>query len=311
MRPTTDEGSRPTTDEGTHRLAVPAVPGRRGLPVVVGLLKASHPVPAAAVTLLAALLAAASGLDFGPGAGAVAAVAAGQLSIGWCNDRLDLRRDRAAGRRDKPLATGAARPGTVGTAACLALLVCVPLSLGRGLPAGAVHLGCVAAGWTYNLWLKRTVLSWLPYAVAFGLLPAFLTLALPGRPWPPLWLTAAAALLGTGAHFANVLPDIDDDLAAGVRGLPQRTGRRGSVASAAVLALASCVMLTAGPTGRVSPAGAGLLGVTLALCVVAVAGPPAPMRGRVPFVAVLAMAGLDAALLVLAGSAPPAGRPWP
>ncbi|MEU6619702.1 UbiA family prenyltransferase [Streptomyces litmocidini] len=302
---------RPTTDEGTHPLAAPAVPGSTERPAVVGLLRASHPGPAATVTVLAALLAAASGLGPAPAVAAVAAVAAGQLSIGWCNDRLDLRRDRTAGRRDKPLATGSARPGTVGAAACLALLACVPLSLGCGLLAGAVHLGCVAAGWTYNLWLKRTVLSWLPYAVAFGLLPAFLTLALPGRPWPPLWLTVAAALLGTGAHFANVLPDIEDDLAGGVRGLPQRAGRRGSAASAAVLALASCVMLTVGPTGRVSPAGVGLIGVTLALCVVAVAGPPALMRGRVPFVAVLAMAGLDAALLVLAGGAVPAGRGWP
>ncbi|MFD7974551.1 UbiA family prenyltransferase [Streptomyces sp. NPDC059071] len=302
---------RPTTDEGTRRLAAPPVTGPTERSAALGLLKASHPVPATTVTVLAALLAAAFGLDLAAAATAVAAVAAGQLSIGWCNDRLDLRRDRAAGRRDKPLATGAARPGTVGAAACTALLLCVPLSLGCGLLAGAVHLGCVAAGWTYNLWLKRSVLSWLPYAVAFGLLPAFLTLALPGRPWPPLWLTAAAALLGTGAHFANVLPDIEEDLAGGVRGLPQRLGRRGSMASAAVLALASCLLLTAGPTGRVSPAGAVLIGVTLALCAVAVAGPPALLRGRLPFAAVMAMAGLDAVLLVVAGSGSPAGQAWP
>jgi hypothetical protein len=121
-------------------------------------------------------------------------------------------------------------------------------------------------------------------------------------------LTAAAALLGTGAHFANVLPDLDDDITSGVRGLPQRLGRRGSMASAAALALASCVTLTAGPTGRVSLAGAGAIGVTLALCAGALAGPPALLRGRVPFVAVLAMAGLDAAFLVAAGSAATAGR---
>ncbi|MFF6776464.1 UbiA family prenyltransferase [Streptomyces sp. NPDC012637] len=299
---------RPTTDERPHRLATPSVPGSKERSSVLALLKASHPVPAATVTVLAALLATAFGLDLASAALAVAAVAAGQLSIGWSNDRLDHRRDRAAGRRDKPLATGAARPGTVGAAACTALLVCVPLSLGCGLLAGTVHLGGVAAGWTYNLWLKRTVLSWLPYTAAFGLLPAFLTLALPGSPWPPLWLSAAAALLGTGAHFANVLPDLDDDLASGVRGLPQRLGRRGSMASAAALALASCVTLTAGPTGRVTPASAGPIGVTLALCAVAVAGPSALLRGRVPFVAVLAMAGLDAALLVWAGTAPLGGR---
>ncbi|MEX0171016.1 UbiA family prenyltransferase [Streptomyces sp. LMG1-1-1.1] len=299
---------RPTTDEGPHPLATPAVPGPTEHSFALGLLKASHPVPATTVTVLAALLATAFGLDLASAALAVAAVAAGQLSIGWSNDRLDLRRDRAAGRRDKPLATGAARPGAVGAAACTALLVCVSLSLGCGLLAGTVHLGGVAAGWTYNLWLKRTVLSWLPYTAAFGLLPAFLTLTLPASPWPPLWLTAAAALLGTGAHFANVLPDLDDDIASGVRGLPQRLGRRGSMASAAALALASCVTLTAGPTGRVSLAGAGAIGVTLALCAVAVAGPPSLLRGRVPFVAILAMAGLDAALLVLAGNAPPAGQ---
>ncbi|WP_418960490.1 UbiA family prenyltransferase [Streptomyces tritici] len=303
---------RPTTDKGTPRLAAPAaVPGSEQRRTVVGLLKASHPVPAAAVTVLAALLAVASGLGAASAAEAVAAVAAGQLSIGWCNDLLDRRRDRAAGRRDKPLATGAARPGAVEAAAVVALLLCVPLSLGCGLLAGVVHLVCVASGWTYNLWLKRTVLSWLPYAVAFGLLPAFLTLALPGRPWPPLWLTAAAALLGTSAHFANVLPDLDDDLAGGVRGLPQRVGRRGSVASAAVLALAASVVLTAGPAGPVSPAGMGLTGVTSALCLVAVAGPSAWVRGRVPFVAIMVMAGLDATLLVLAGGAPTGGQVWP
>lgn len=264
-------------------------------------------MPAAAVTLLAALLAAASGLGLGSAGAAVAAVAAGQLSIGWCNDRVDLRRDRAAGRRDKPLVTGAVRPGVVGTAACAALLICVPLSLGCGLLAGAVHLGCVAAGWAYNLWLKRTVLSWLPYAVAFGLAPAFLTLTLPDHPWPPVWLTVGAAFLGISAHFANVLPDLDDDLSGGVRGLPQRVGRRGSAASAAVLALASCAVLAVGPTGRVSPAGAVLIALTSALALVAAAGPPALLRGRVPFLVIMAMAVLDAALLVFAGNAPAAG----
>lgn len=300
-----------TTDEGNSRLVGPAAPGPAEHSVGAGLLRACHPLPTVGVTLLAALLAAAFGSDSASGARAVAAVAAGQLSVGWCNDRLDLRRDRAAARQDKPLVTGAVRPATVGTAAWAALLVCVALSLACGLLAGAVHLVCVGAAWTYNLWLKRTALSWLPYALAFGLLPAFLTLTLPGRPWPPLWLTVAAALLGTSAHFANVLPDMEDDIEGGVRGLPQRIGRRGAVAAAAVLALASCVVLTVGPTGRVAPVGAGAIAVTLALCLVAVAGPSALAHGRVPFVVVLAMAGVDAALLVLAGGGPLTGPAWP
>ena len=51
-----------------------------------------------------------------------------------------------------------------------------------------------------------------------------MTLGLPGAPWPAWWAVLAAALLGVGAHLANVLPDIDGDLATGVRGLPQRLG---------------------------------------------------------------------------------------
>ena len=103
----------------------------------------------------------------------------------------------------------------------------VPLSLLSGWFAGSLHLIAVASAWSYNLWLKTTVLSVLPYVVSFGLLPAFVTAGLPGHPVYG-WLVAAGALLGAGAHFANVLPDIDDDLSTGVRGLPHRLGATGS-----------------------------------------------------------------------------------
>ncbi|WOX20351.1 UbiA family prenyltransferase [Streptomyces solicathayae] len=298
-----------TTDEGVTS-ATPAAGSakaqRLALAGFLRLLKASHPLPAAAVTLLTALLAAAVGLGPAAGTTAVAAVATGQLSVGWCNDRLDMRRDAAAGRRDKPLAAAEVRPGVVAAAAGAALIVCVPLSLACGARAGSVHLGCVAAAWSYNLWLKRTPASWLPYTVAFGLLPAFLTLTSRPGGWPPVWLTAAAALLGTSAHFANTLPDIDEDIAGGVLGLPQRLGRRGSIVLAAVLAFASCAVLTCGPAGPVTSADRLLLGVTSALCLAAVAAPPVLARGRMPFLVVLLLAGADAALLVLAGLALPA-----
>ncbi|MFD7256767.1 UbiA family prenyltransferase [Streptomyces sp. NPDC059874] len=306
----------PATDEGATALTAPTAPtaptgstaARRPARVgCLGLLKASHPVPAAAVTLLTALLAAAVGLGPAAGTTAAAAVAAGQLSIGWCNDRLDMRRDAAAGRRDKPLAAGELRPGAVAVASCTALLACVPLSLACGTRAGWVHLGCVAAAWSYNLWLKHTPASWLPYTVAFGLLPAFLTLASPPGNWPPVWLTVAAALLGTSAHFANALPDIDEDIVAGVLGLPQRVGRRASIALAAGLAFASCAVVTLGPAGPVTPAGRLLLGVTSALCLSALVAPPVLARGRMPFLIILALAGADAVLLVLAGHALPLG----
>ncbi|UQX04361.1 UbiA family prenyltransferase [Streptomyces sp. RerS4] len=225
------------------------------------------------------------------------AVAAGQLSVGWCNDRVDLRRDLAAGRRDKPLVTGAVRPAAVTAAALTALLLCVPLSLACGTAAGVAHLVGVAAAWAYDLRLKSTACSWLPYALAFGLLPAFVTLGLPGAPWPPLWLTVAAALLGAGAHLANVLPDIADDLAAGVRGLPQRLGARRSAPLAGLLVFGSTVALVAGPPGRVGPYGWALLALTCALLLTTARAP-----GRAPFLAVLGVAGADVLLLLLRGA---------
>ena len=165
----------------------------------------------------------------GRGSGAVwvaLAALAGQLSVGWSNDYLDRDRDRAAGRGDKPLATGELAPQVVRVAISTALVLVVPLSLLSGWRAALAHLLAVGAAWAYNLRLKATVLSFLPYGVAFALLPAFVTLGLPGHPTPPWWACTAGALLGTGAHFVNTLPDLESDERTGVRGLPHRLGRR-------------------------------------------------------------------------------------
>jgi 4-hydroxybenzoate polyprenyltransferase len=43
------------------------------------------------------------------------------------------------------------------------------------------------------------------------------------------------ALFGMAAHFINVIKDMDQDQASGINGLPQRLGKRNSIAAAAVL----------------------------------------------------------------------------
>ncbi|MGA8978301.1 MAG: UbiA family prenyltransferase, partial [Pedococcus sp.] len=151
---------------------------------VGALVAAAHPAPAAAVTVLTALLAVAAGHSLGSGTLVVAAVATGQLSIGWSNDLIDAGRDRRVGRTDKPVATGAVAAPIVRVATALSLVACVALSLACGWQAGLVHLGLgVASGWAYNLGLKRTVWSAVPYAVAFGALTAVVSLALPDPAW--------------------------------------------------------------------------------------------------------------------------------
>lgn len=265
---------------------------------VAALFGACHPVPTVAVTLLVAGLAVAAGQDGSGCVLATAAVLTGQLSVGWSNDAVDAARDAAAGRDAKPVVGGAVDARAVGMAAVVALALCVPLSLAYGMLAGAVHLVGVAAAWTYNFWLKATVLSWLPYAIGFASLPAFVTLGLPGQPRPAWWIVTAAALVGVGAHLGNVLPDIASDLAAGVRGGPQRLGPAAVRLLLPVPLVGATVLLV---LGRPSTAGAVVVAVAL---VAAVGGSlMGRHRPRVPFLAAILVACADVALLLWQGAA--------
>jgi 4-hydroxybenzoate polyprenyltransferase len=162
-----------------------------------------------------------------------------------------------------------------------------------------VHLLLVVgSGWAYNLGLKRVVWSGLPYAIAFGALPAVITLALPDPQWPPAWMMAAGALLGVGAHLLNALPDLADDAQTGVHGLPHRLGsRRLRWLAPVVLTVASAVAAFRPVTGTAAWAWAAF-GLCVVLAVVAVCG-----RGRVPFAAAVSIAAVDVLSLVVHGSA--------
>jgi heme o synthase len=268
--------------------------------VVAGLVRACHPEPTAAVTAVAGALAAAVGRGVPGTLAVVAAVLAGQLSVGWMNDYLDRDRDRRTGRPDKPLAAGALRPATLRRATVVAAVAVVPLSLLSGPVAGGLHLAAVGSAWAYNLRLKATALSVLPYLVSFGLLPASVTAGLPGHP-VAAWVVAAGALLGAGGHFANALPDLADDLATGVRGLPHRLGPAGSRLAAAAALTAASVVLALGPPGPPDRLGAA------AVAVAVLAGVGAAVVGRRPgsraaFLGVLVVAAVDVALLVASGT---------
>jgi 4-hydroxybenzoate polyprenyltransferase len=274
----------------------------------VALLRASHPGPAFAVTALTVILGAGLGLGLDPVRLILVGLAmlAGQLSIGWSNDWIDADRDRAVERSDKPIATGAVSLALVRTAALIAAAAVIPLSFALGPWAGIVNVVGVASGWSYNAWLKRTVLSGLPYLVTFGLLPLFVTTSLPEPHAAAPWAIAAGALLGFGAHFANVLPDLQDDARTGVSGLPHRIGRIGSGIFAFGSLAISAVLIAFGPT--VSGIALTSLGyfALIANLVIAAAGsylvltrPPT----RLLFQLIIASALLDVALLALAGSA--------
>jgi len=288
--PTTGSPGRAADPE-----AAPPTVRRPGSAVTLGLLAACHPGPTAAVTVLTALLAVSGGTGPATGVLVVLAVLAGQLSIGWSNDALDAERDRRSGRTDKPVATGAVPAAVLRPAIAAALVLCVVLSLASGLLAGGVHLVGVAMGWAHNLGVKRTVLSPLPYAVAFASLPAFVGLAGPDG-LPPGWVLGCGAVLGVAAHLLNALPDLADDVATGVVGLPQRLGEKGvRVLAPALLLLGTALAVVRPGTGAPVPGwgwGALLVGAVLA-------GVAAARRGRVPFAAAVAVALLCVGLLVV------------
>ncbi|MFD1713922.1 UbiA family prenyltransferase [Amnibacterium flavum] len=210
---------------------------------VSALLRASHPAPGAAVTLVVLALAVAVGLSPGLVILVTATMALDQLSVGWSNDWIDAERDRIAGRRDKPVALGQVSRRTVGIAAIVALVLSIAGGFLVSPAAGLAHTVFVLSAWGYNLGLKRTALSFVPYMVSFGLLPAIVTLSLDPPAWPAWWATAAGAGLGLSAHLANVLPDLDDDARTGVRGFPHRLGARPSGVLAFLALVASSLVI--------------------------------------------------------------------
>lgn len=258
------------------------------------LVDACHPLPTLAVTTVVALLSLAAGRDARGVALMALATLVGQLSVGWCNDAYDADRDRRAGRTEKPVVRGDVDARTLWVAALTALVAAVPLSFAAAGPVGgSAHVLAVLSAWSYDLRLKTTVLSWLPYAVSFGLVPAYVWFGLTPPTAPPAWTTAAAAALGVAAHLANALPDIESDTAVGAGGLTARLGRvRAARLSLLVLVLA--VALLAPHLGLPPWAALGLVALVAAGAVLVGAG------GRGLFRYVMAVAALAVVLLLVA-----------
>lgn len=148
-----------------------------------------------------------------------------QFSIGIANDVADAV-DDAVAKPWKALPRGAVqrRTAVLATAGCAGggLLVT------SGLETGVWLIGL--AGWlcgiAYDVRLKRTRFSWLPFSVAFPLVPVWVYLATDS--WRPLlwWAVPLGAMLGLALHLANQVPDVLADRRAGVRGVAQELGDR-------------------------------------------------------------------------------------
>jgi 4-hydroxybenzoate polyprenyltransferase len=158
-----------------------------------------------------------------------------QFAIGAANDVADIEPDRI-GHPRKPIPSGRI------TVARARIVFAVSASGGLVLAASVGALALVVAavgladGLIYDLRLKGTPISWLPFAAGVALLPVYAWLGATGRLPVAFWAIVPMAL-AAGAILAttNALSDLDGDIASGVESIATALGRHRSLAVNGVL----------------------------------------------------------------------------
>lgn len=165
------------------------------------------------------------------------AVASGQASIGWVNDRQDAKIDSVLNRVEKPLVGDSLQPSDLVRPIQIATVITVVFSfLAAGWIGGLAHILAVASAQIYNIFLARTIWSWLPYAISFGLLTVFVTQSISAQLWPRWQLVLIAICVGVIAHIFNALPDLQRDKESNLGGLVVALGKSKSLTVAVLLA---------------------------------------------------------------------------
>ena len=240
---------------------------------LLGALRLVHPFPSLLDAAVVGALAGVAGAEAPRIALLGAAMLALQLGIGAANDWADAPLDAVA-RPDKPVPAGlVSRPAAARGAGALAATGLVLAAL-AGAATLLIALAGLAAGLAYDLRLKGTPWSWLPYAVGIPLLPVFAWVGATGD-IPPVFavLVPIATVGGAALAVANALADLDRDRLAGVPTVATTLGlpvarRVGAVLQAVVIgaAVGSAVMLGADPGGlALAGVGAGLTSLGVAL----------------------------------------------
>jgi len=209
---------------------------------IIGLARASHFGPTVLVTSISFFFAQLFWWE-GPAMVIALGVFCGQLVVGWSNDLIDYRDDLSHQRLNKPLVAGSITPQFLQKCLRVALLAAVVINLlgPLGPVGGGLSLFAIAWAIGYNFYFKFTILSWLPFAVAFAALPS--CMALSKEIIPPTWMWLGGALVGTAAHFLNVIKDMKEDHISGIKGLPQRCGTKLSAVIAIALIAAALILV--------------------------------------------------------------------
>ncbi len=221
---------------------------------LLGWVRLSHPFP----SVLDGLVCSAVALLAGGPPSVVFPIGVGmtllQLGIGTVNDVVDAPRD--AGRKPgKPIPAGLVRIETARVVAVLLFVSGTALAGAISPLLAALAVVVIAIGLAYDLRLKGTAWSWLPFAVGIPILPVFGWVGAAGTvPAAFAALIPAAVAAGAALAIGNTLVDVDRDRAAGISSValalgPDRAARLalGLLALVSLSAVASAVAATAAP----------------------------------------------------------------
>jgi 4-hydroxybenzoate polyprenyltransferase len=224
-----------------------------------GIARLVHPFPSTLDAVVTGAIAALAGADAVRVLHLAVSMLAIQAAIGAANDWADAPAD-ATSRSSKPIPAGLVGRSSAARVAMAAGAFGVGLAALLGpLPLAVAALG-LAVGLAYDLRLKGTRWSWLPYAVGIPLLPVYAWVGATGALPPAVGvLVLLAVIAGAGLAVANALADLERDAGAGTETVATALG----VARARRAGAALQGVVAGGAVGSVILLGGAAVGVVI------------------------------------------------
>jgi 4-hydroxybenzoate polyprenyltransferase len=203
-----------------------------------------------------------------------------QLGIGAVNDVVDAPTD-AGHKPGKPIPSGLVAADAARAVAVALLLVGTVLAATVGPALVALSLVVISIGLAYDLRLKGTAWSWLPFAVGIPILPVYGWVGATGAlPAAFAVLVPAAVAAGAALAIGNSVVDVERDVAAGRTSVAASLGlvRASGIACGLFAMVGAAAIATAWLAGASAATLVGLLlagAVPVAACAVAAGRSPA------------------------------------
>jgi 4-hydroxybenzoate polyprenyltransferase len=211
------------------------------------------------------------------------AMVALQAGIGATNDLVDAPRD-AGHKPGKPIPAGLVSGAAARWVAVAAFLTGLALAgVFGGLAGGVVAPIVIAVGLAYDLRLKGTAWSWLPFAIGIPILPIFGWLGATGAlPTAFVVLVPVAVAAGAALAIANALVDVERDRAAATGSVAIALGpaRAWQVHAGLLVAVGVAAAGSVAPLGGSVNGGVAVLVAAIIPIAAAVAGRRGPVARR-------------------------------